>query len=320
MTLDQLLPYIIAILSGLLVVVVAYAVQKYLRQNSLDENFQAQFEAITRDPVDAADEELLQKEKGLSILDRWNRGWDRSFKAAGFKRYAEDPNRAGTDMLILSLVLMVAASIFAKNILAGVFGVVIGMSIVGMMARSAANKKIARIDEQLNGFLFSFKANIQSGMSNEISFINIVDKTKDPLKSELIPAKNDILSSKGFVTSLMNLRAHTPSKDLQFLCSCLIQGTQSGSGLENQIDKIQDVMKSRREINNKIEVAMKEPQPAIWLSSFILPALFIYSYTTSPPGFWFVNPWSWLALAGVAILYFIGIFVMRKMVDKIKNL
>ena len=186
MTLDQLLPYIIAILSGLLVVVVAYAVQKYLRQNSLDENFQAQFEAITRDPVDAADEELLQKKKGLSILDRWNRGWDRSFKAAGFKRYAEDPNRSGTDMLILSLVLMVAASIFAKNILAGVFGVVIGMSIVGMMARSAANKKIARIDEQLNGFLFSFKANIQSGMSNEISFINIVDKTKDPLKSELL--------------------------------------------------------------------------------------------------------------------------------------
>lgn len=319
MTIDSMLPFLIGILLTALIIISAISISKYMKKNDLEENFQAQARDLLSG-IDGDEEEYMQGSTKVSLADRWNRGWAKTFKAAGVARYKDNAERAGTDMLILSVTVMIALGIIFMNPIVGILAGVLTVSIIGMILRSMANKKIEKIDEQLFGFLFSFKARVQSGETNEQAFLSIVNTTKDPLFSELVEARDDIMASKGFSNSLEVLRERTPSRDLQFLASCLIQASKSGAPMEQQLEKIQDVMRSRRDVNDEIAIAMKEPQPAIWLSSAIIPALFVYSYLSTPEEFWFVNPISWVALLAVGILYFIGMYVMRKMVDKIKNL
>lgn len=318
MRLEQLLPFIIGILTATLILTVAIAANKYLNAVSRQGLIENQIDDLINDFND--EEDIAPINTKPSLADRWNRGWDESFKAAGVKRYIGDPKAAGREMALLSVISIVALGFILGNLALGVMAGVLLVSIVGMRLRAMKAQKVERMDQQLDGLLSALKSRLQSGEGIERAFVNVAKVSKDPLREELMKTRNDIEAGLGFVPSIQGLRDRTPSRDLRFLCSCLIQASGEGSGVEKQIEKIQEVMSSRRDINDEIAIAMKEPKPAVWLSTFIIPGMFFYSYATSTTPFWFVEPISWVAFIAVVVFYGIGMYLMNKMVDKIKNL
>ena len=102
----------------------------------------------------------------------------------------------------------------------------------------------------------------------------------------------------------------------------MIQASASGANMVNQIDSIQKVLESRRQVSDEINRAVKAVQPAVWIASVTLPGLFLASYFTdsAAQNFWFVSPFSWIAIGAAVFLYVAGLMMVKQQVDKIKNM
>ena len=315
--LTEMYPYLIALgltaLIVLLIVLIYLAIKKSRTSASYDEQL----------------EELLEYEYNTSsskvqdgIVARWNRHWAETLKGAGFARYNADSTGAGRDIALIAVAVAVLGSALMGQILIGPVLSVLVVFGASMFLRMKADKKSQDMNLQLPGFLFSLKANLQASETNERALLKVVDSMPSPLYDDLLIVKNRLLANGSFKEALEELSAKTSSRDLKFLCACMIQAAMSGSNMVTQLDSIQKVLEARRKVGDEIQKAVKTVQPAIWLSSAVIPALFLASYfmDASSREFWFIDPMSWIALGATVILYIAGMLLTKNQVDKIKNM
>lgn len=311
---SNIFPYLLsgglAILITLLGVLIYFAVKK----SSSKMNYDEQLEAL----MDEDDEDDEEK-SGSSIADRWNRYWGSLLHDSGMARYKGDYSGAGRDVLFALTIIAVLTTILLQNPLIGIgLAILLGVG-ASFLSRSVANKKAENINLQLPGFLFALKANIQASETNERAMSKVITNMPSPLYEDLEVVKNKLDASATFHEALDALVEKTSSKDLRFLAVCMIQAITSGANLETQLDSIQRVLEQRRDIADEINRAVKSAQPAMWLATVLIPGLFLFSYD-SARSFWFVEPISWFALIAVIGLYIGGMFMVKKQIDKIKNL
>lgn len=265
----------------------------------------------------------VEKKVKVGPIQKWNRHWGKILKGAGFEKYKnEETSSAGRDVFALVIAIAIVVAVLTQNIFAGLGVSILLVAVSGMLIKNVSNKNSEAISKQLPGFLFALKANIQASETNERAMLKVIDNMPSPLYEDLIVVKNKLLASGSFRESLEDLQAKTASSELKFLAACMIQAAASGANLENLIDSIQNILEQRRKVADEIDRAVKSSQPAIWLASGVLPALFLASYSldVSSRDFWFVTALSWAALVGVAVLYVAGLLLVRREVAKIRNL
>lgn len=267
------------------------------------------------------DENKQEEENTKSIPYRWNKFWGSLFKESGLSRYSND-EAAGREILILLIVLVASLSAVTRNPAVGTSLALVVIWVISMLLKSKTSKKEQQINNQLPGFLFAIKANIQANETPERAILKVVDSMPSPLYDDILIVKKKILANASFKEALEELIIKTSSKDLKFLAACMIQATASGANLETQISTIQKVLDARRKVSAEIEKAVRASQPAIVVASVAIPGVFIamYFWDASAKDFWFVNVLSWVALAGVFALYGLGIWLTRKLVGNIRNL
>lgn len=261
-------------------------------------------------------------EEKISIIKRWNNYWGNIFKQAGFARYNDDNSKAGRDIIFAGIIIAILVSVIVKNVIAGILvpiGLIYGFS---MIIRTRANKKQESINSLLPGFIFALKANLQASETIERAMLKVIDTMPSPLYEDLLIVKNKLQANASFQEALLELSEKTSSRDLKFLCACMIQASRSGANMENQLTSIQRVLEARRKVSDEINTAVKATSPAIWLASLIIPALFFASYfmDSNARTYWFIDPISWIAILVTIALYLIGLFLVKKQVDKIKNM
>lgn len=300
----------IALLIGLIVSMGIFALQKNNEKTAYDDQL----------------EELIKGESDdgpqITLSYRWNQYWGERFKAIGWSKYSDDNSTAGRDIGIFAIVLAVIVGVLLRNPLAGI-GISLGVTYLsGVFMKSKSNKDADVMNAQLPGFLFALKANVQANETPERAILKIVDSMPSPLYDELAIVKQRLLANSSFKDALEELAETTSSRDLRFLCSCMIQAANSGANLEGQITVIQNVLEARRKVSDELAKAARSAAPAIWVASVVIPGTFIGMYFMDPNarGFWFNDILSWAALAGVIFLYIIGVWMSKKLVDNIKNL
>lgn len=292
--------------------VVAFLAYKLVSKRAKKEGYLVQLDELIDDVKE------YEKE---SSLEKWNSYWSRLFKSSGIERYGEENNKAGFDVIILFVVVSVAVSVIFRNILVGP---VIAASIIVVVVfwlKGVSNKKEEQIFQQLSGFLFAFKANIDARRTPQEAFIKIVDELPSPLREELVPVKQSIIANRPFNEALEDLRDNSSSKDLRFLAACILQANSSGGDLKEQITTIQKVLKSRQVIKDEISKGYKTARPVIVVSSFVLPGLFTFMMfqDENSRNFWFVDPISIPVFFTIVALYLGGIVASKRMVDKLKK-
>lgn len=268
------------------------------------------------------DDNYESSDAKLGFSHKWNRHWGALFKEMGLARYNDANEKAGREVLIGAFVIAVLGSLIAQNLFIGpaiVAALLFGSSI---LLKSLGEKKAEKINDQLPGFLFALKANIQANETPERAIIKVIDAMPSPLYDDLVIVKNHIDANSSFKDALLDLSQKTASRDLKFLCACIIQAANSGSDLEDQIVIIQKVLEDRKKVSDKIAEASRSAAPAIWVASIAIPATFFIIFSADPnaASFWFINPVSWIALGVIITLWIVGIYLARKMVSNIKNL
>jgi tight adherence protein B len=286
-----------------------------IRGNSSKVTYDEQLRDLLSD-----DQEAFQTK--ITPITRWNNYWGKLFKEAGFARYDTENSTAGRDVLLIGFILATVVAVIFQNFIVGpiIAAVLIGVTAALMRFRSA--RKADDVNDQLPGFLFALSANIQAGETPERAMLKVVDNMPSPLYDDLILVKNRILANSTFKDALQELSQKTASRDLKFLCACMIQAQASGTNLEDQIKTIQKVLEARRKLSDELNKAVRSAMPAIWVSSVVIPVAFLFTYFADPAAqaFWFVDPISWIAIGAVVVLYAVGVFLSKKLIDSIRNL
>lgn len=308
-------PYIISGGITALVVLLGVLIWLAIKNNSQKMDYNEQLEALIQDD----DDQVVTK---IGLIQKWNMYWGELFKTAGFTRYKEDNNAAGRDVVFGGIILAFLVSLLTKNPLAGIGVAVILIIGAAVLIKNLSNRQEEKINYLLPGFIFALKANIQASETNERAMLKVIDSMPSPLYEDLVIVKNKLLASASFKESLEALGEKTSSKDLRFLAACMIQASESGANLESQLDSIQKVLEQRRKVADEVNRAVKSAQPAMWLSTGVIPGLFLASYffDVSSRSFWFVEPISWAAIIATVIFYIGGMILVKRQVDAIKNL
>lgn len=301
----------VALLLGLIATIGYFAIQRNSKKSAYDEQLA---ELI------ASDYEEGQTQ--VTLATRWNRYWGELFKGMGWAKYTDENNNAGRDIIFLGIVLAIIAGLLVRNPIAGIVISGLLLYVFGSFLKSKTNRDSDVLNAQLPGFLFALKANIQANETPERAILKVVDNMPSPLYEDLVIVKQRILANSSFKDALEELSQKTSSRDLKFLCSCMIQATGSGTNLENQITVIQKVLDARRKVSDELAKAVRSATPAIWVASFVIPAVFIATLFLDPgaKAFWFTDILSWAALIAVVALYGVGVWMSKKLVDSIKNL
>lgn len=282
-----------------------------------DMDFEEQLREILVDELAGGDDDSPK-----TLVDKWMFMWARLFREMGWQRYDDNPRQAGIDVLVGWVVIAAATSAVAANLFVGpvlASALVFGLLII---VKNTAAKKADAISDQLPGFLFALKANIQANETPERAILKVVSAMPSPLYDDLLIVQSHILANSTFKEALLDLKEKTANRDLKFLASCMIQATSSGANIESQIATIQNVLDARREVSDEINQAARAASPAIWASSIAIPGAFIAIYFGDPnaASFWFVNPISWALLGVIGALWGAGVYFSRRMVTQIRNM
>ena len=319
MTISTIFPYLVALGLTASVGIIGLIVYLVWRTSHNDEEYDSQLAELLSDDVES---ELGNSSTNVTYWSRWCDYWSQTLRGAGVDRYSVDATTAGRDVAVLLVAVGVIVGVVANSMILGAIATGVAGTGLSMLMRYRYNNKNEDLNLQIPGFLYSLKANIQAADTNERALLKIIPSIPSPLYDDLKVAESVLQSGDTFKEAMETMSAKTTSRDLQFLCACMIQASASGSSMVTQIDSIQRVLESRRKVSDEINRSVKAVQPAIWLASVIIPALFLGSYfsDSAAQGFWFVTPMSWAALALTAILYAIGLVMTKRQVDKIRNM
>lgn len=302
-----------AVVMGLILTLIYF----YVKNRNTNLSYEEQLKDILEDEY----EEKIDSK--VSFARRWNNYWGAIFKEVGFTRYSELDNNAGRDVIVLGFTLTIILSVVFQNPIVAIILTGVVIALLGYLIKLKINRKATEINNQLPGFLFALKANIQGNETPERAIIKITDGMSSPLYDDLIIVKKRLLANTSFREALREMSAKTASRDLKFLAACLIQASETGqTSIEGQLTKIQEVLDSRRKVNDEIARAVRSAMPAIGISATVTPATFFIIYITNPTAqeFWFVEPLSWVALIAVGVLYAVGLWMSKRMVDNVKNI
>lgn len=314
---SQAFPFIIAGVITILAVLLFFTVRLIIKRTTNTVDYESQIKELIED-----EEEDENSKTNIALLHKWNRYWGEMVKGAGFSRYNGKTETAGRDILILMIIAAVVLSLAIRN---AVLGIAISIAIpfaIAFLIRYRINKKESALNQQLPGFLFALKAQLDVSNTIERSMLNVIDAMPSPLYEDLKVVKNKLNASSSFQEALEELSRKTSSKDLKFLAACMIQATSSGANLIDQLDSIQTVLEARRKVEDEINQAVQSAIPAMWIASLAIPGVFLGSVLLddSAREFWLTQPIAWAILVGVAILYGISMFLVRGQIEKIKNI
>lgn len=316
MIVDQWFLYAIAAGVTLLIGIVGLIGYLVYKKHNKNASYNSQLQELIDDNVESGGGTVI------TLSGRWNSYWSKLFKESGLARYNDENNKAGRDVLFFIIIVVVVLGVIFRSFFIGPIVAAVSIVIFVNLVRFKNQREQNKISSQLPGFLAALKSNIQANTTPEKAILKIVDDMPSPLYEDLYPAKQQLQVNTPFKVVIDDLSMRTKSKDLKFLCACLLQATSSGANLEGQIGTIQDVLAERQKINDELSKAVSSVTPSIYVASFTIPAMFIFLYITNSPtrDFWFKSILSWIVFAAVLLLWGMGIWIAKKQVDKIRNL
>ncbi len=308
-------PLVLALLGTMLTaMIVAFFVVMFRVRKAPD--YTAQLAALTEGFGDS--EEKIRH----GLWSKWTTLWGKRAREAGMARYSDENNTAGRDALVILLALFALVSLATRNPILGVFAMVFCGVVASVVLKTKGRNKAAGLDAQLPGFISSLKSNLQASETVDNALLKVIPTVQPPLFEAVIPARQKLIAGSSFSEAVREVSLKATSKDLKFLCACMIQAVDSGANMVEQLDAIQRVLVARQAVANEVQKAVKGAMPVLYLTAGILPLLFFWDYTRdlAARSFWFVKPLSYLALAGVLFFYGLGVWLMRREIEKIRAL
>lgn len=302
------------IITALIAIILISVLLFFLRQR---EKIQKQEEFFFEQLKYAAGENRIISNKTPQISPhRWNAFWGYRLKYSDMLSSKYSDGQVGTLMFLLFGGVYVIFTLMFKNVGIGLVPVISIYGVLIYITSDKIKKKELIFEDQIPGFLSTLKSNIQANETPERALINAINTTASPLYDELKIAKS-LTETGTFQVALHTLRTQTKNKTLKFLCSCIELATSVGANLEEQITIIENMLEKNREMKRKLDIAIAENRPLLFVSAAILPGLFLFMYFLSEiaRNFWFHSLLSWVAFFAIIIIYGAGVLFTNRIIQ-----
>lgn len=308
-----LIPLALASIVFLLCVLAKKYYDQYTSKAAMDKALEQQF---------TADFSIEERPK-ITLSQKWNRYWSKRLIDSGMNVFAVRRDNAGKMVLIISGAMFVILSFLLKFQFLGAALITVAVVVVlSLVLDFKANKRIEKISLQIPPFLSAILAGLQTSSVYRQVLLDAIATTPEELHAELAVIE-DQLKAGGDVKQVLDSNYPSLSiAELRFLMICIIIAQDVGKDLDEQVKKIQKIVDERQRIRREKDQAKASIMPTVWTATIFLPALFLYTYISQPIArqFWFHGLLSWIILLVILALYASGLFVSKKMLDKIDEM
>lgn len=280
-------------------------------KNRITEQFMEQLDVMSGKEVSSS------KKAKLDIGKKWNDIWGNSLKKAGWISKDIDNQRVGFLVASITGIFYLLVTLISRNIGIALMPIIAVYMFLYLFLEKAIEDREEIFNEQVPIFLSVFKANIRAGETAIRALSNAIDETDSPLYDELKPARA-LIDVGSFQSAIEKLRRDTESEALRFLCGCIELSTVVGANLEHQVEIIEEMLDSNRQLKRKLKVAISKNTPLVILSAILIPAVFLFTYIFNEQtrAFWFKTPLSWVAFVLTMGIYLGGVFLAKKVTKK----
>lgn len=305
------IPYIGAGIFALVAsAVFVYTLTVRIKEQRLEREFDKQIKFSTTPEVQFKEEE--------SFISKQLKALPKLLIKAELAKQETSVEELQKKMLLYGSVAFVIGTLFTRNPMGGFIPLIFLYIGIYAFALFKISKKKNLLNEQIPAFISTFKANIQANQHAQNAMINAINNTASPLYDELVRAKA-IMEAGDFRPGIISLRMSTENETLRQLASCIELASSSGSNIEEQIEIIEEIIKSKQMIERKKKLGVNENKPLFFVAAAFVPVSFIGSYFLSDMHrhYWFSTPVSYLVLLGVIIAMLISSWLTWKVIKKV---
>lgn len=227
----------------------------------------------------------------------------------------------GTVALAFILLFFVWNSPFPVTI--GVIELVIGLAIaiaigVPLLAMSRlAQRRRRRMEEQFPLALEIFTRALRAGHPIAAALDLVTKEIEDPLGSEFGLVSDEVAYGAELNDALLDLAERWELDDIRMFVISLSVQNETGGNLAEVLENLTKVIRDRAALYMKVRALSSEGRMSGWMLT-VLPVLtFISVFLVSPQFYLNVagDPLFTFGFTGLIVLYFIGVFIIRRMID-----
>jgi tight adherence protein B len=219
-------------------------------------------------------------------------------------------------MMLMPLVWHLSIG-FGRIFLALVFAGIVGAVLPLWVLNIKAARKRARVEEQFPVALDVFVRGLRAGHPVASALELLTTEMPDPIGSQFGYVVDEITYGAELRDALQNLAERWDSDDMRMFVVSLSIQSETGGNLAEVLENLTRVIRDRESMKRKVRALSSEGRlTAVMLS--VLPlgsfaVLFLFN-----PGFFLDvadDPWFVPGFSGLIILYLIGYFSIRRMVN-----
>lgn len=226
------------------------------------------------------------------------------------------PGRVALGIVIFGIVL--GYLVFPGGPVGALVAPVVGLLGMRMFLGGEARKRVIAMEKQLPQLLSGLRANLQAGSTPQQAMLAVADDLPSPLGDEMRMLKKDLNVNVALEIAMEGLAQRVPSREMKFLVSSVEIAVRSGADLDPQLATIEEIVKQRTRIRQKLRAAVAQVKPTQMLAYGAVPLMFFISNRTPDNrAYWFGGGIIMLIVASA--LYAAGGYLIRFMVKGVEN-
>lgn len=254
---------------------------------------------------------------GITTMSRYREQFTERthFQAREFFLFIDPGKIFATHVALVVLGCMLTALLSRSVVLALGVGAALGFLPRFLYAR-LRQRRLRRFEEQLPDALTMLSGALRAGLSLRSAIGQLVIEAPAPLGQEFTLLLREQRLGATLEQSLNGLARRIPTPTTVLTVSAMRIASETGGGLAEMLERTAHTVRSRLQIEGKIRALTSQGKLQAWIVGLLPVGLMVVLDQMQPATMsvlWH-TPMGWGALAAIAVLEALGIFVIRRIV------
>jgi tight adherence protein B len=204
-----------------------------------------------------------------------------------------------------------------RIVISVVFALLLGTGFPVMLINYKASRTRRRMEEQFPVALDVFVRGLRAGHPIAAALELLTVEMPDPIGSEFGLTVDEVTYGAELRDALQNMAERWDLDDMRMFVVSLSVQNETGGNLAEILENLSKVVRDRHAMLLKVRALSSEGRMTAWMLTILPIFTFVLLFTMKPAFFLDVadDPWFIPGFTGLGILYLIGFFIIRKMVD-----
>ena len=210
-----------------------------------------------------------------------------------------------------------ALGLLSRSMIGAVFGVIAGAAIPFAVVRIRANRRAAKVEEQIPDAIDLLGRAMRAGHPLSAGFKMVADEAPEPVATEFRQVFEEQRFGLPFEDSLLGLGERIQLSDIRILVTAILVHRQVGGNLAEILDNIAHLVRERFKLRRQLRVITAQGRLSGYVLAFLPVVLGLAIYTLNRDYMMpiFEEPAGKFMLAGALVFQVIGYIWIRRILD-----